>query len=150
MNRRGMIDALAIERQQVRPGTRLEAIVPRANRRETWRRVQDAMDLELPKLRHPGPVVVALPALGVVDMMGAGIALGTGLGAMAVLFFLGLVAGGFGLKISPALAVAFPYQVATAGDEAWETLCRVIVRQTGVDREMIKPDAHIVDDLGVD
>jgi hypothetical protein len=35
-------------------------------------------------------------------------------------------------------------------NDAWEALCRVIVMQTAVDREKIKPEALIVDDLGID
>jgi len=88
-------------------------------------------------------------------------------------FLIGLVVGGFLIKLTPALAVAFPNHDATVGDlakdvlavnhgrlvkelgswnnsEVWETLCRVIVMQTGVAREQITPIARIVDDLRID
>ncbi len=34
-------------------------------------------------------------------------------------------------------------------EDVWETLCRVIITQTHVDRERITPDARILDDLGI-
>ena len=34
--------------------------------------------------------------------------------------------------------------------DAWDTLCRIIVNETGVDRDVVKPDTAIVDDLGLD
>ena len=33
--------------------------------------------------------------------------------------------------------------------EVWESLCRVIVRQTGVERGLVMPESRIVDDLGI-
>lgn len=77
------------------------------------------------------------------------------------------------IRLSRPLATAFPNGAVTVGDlaedaltrnharlasaakgwsesEVWETLCRLIVNQLGVDREKVKPDARIVQDLGVD
>lgn len=89
-----------------------------------------------------------------------------------MLFVLGLIAGGFAIKLSPSLAVAFPTRNVTVGDlardvlaanyarlaseigssnkDVWEALCRVIVTQTGVAPDKITPQAGIVADLGVD
>jgi hypothetical protein len=92
---------------------------------------------------------------------------------ITLLSFVGLIIGGFLLRLSPFLAVAFPNHDATVGDlardvlainyarlvtevggwnekEAWEALCRVIVMQTCVAREKITPNARIVDDLRID
>jgi hypothetical protein len=35
-------------------------------------------------------------------------------------------------------------------EEVWNALCGLIVNQTGVDREKVKPEARIVKDLGLD
>lgn len=98
---------------------------------------------------------------------------GAGYGWIALLFFLGLVIGGFVIRLLPVLAVAFPKQDATVGDlardvlainhatlvdevgswnkkDVWETLCRVIVIETGVAREKITPESRFVQDLGMD
>ena len=90
-----------------------------------------------------------------------------------MLFFLGLVLGGFLIRLtSPGCCVSKP-RYATVGDlakdvlavnharlvdevgswnkrDVWEALCRVIVIETGVAREEITPEAGIVDDLGID
>jgi hypothetical protein len=81
--------------------------------------------------------------------------------------------GGFLIRLSPVLAVAFPNRDATVGDlardvvavnharlvdevgswnkkDVWEALCRVIVIQTGVAHEKITPGAGIFDDLRID
>ena len=87
--------------------------------------------------------------------------------------FLGLIVGIFLIKLSPPFAVAFPSHDVTVGDlardvlavnharlvdevgywnkgDVWEALCQVIVTQTAVAREEIRPEARIVDDLGID
>src|SRR5580658_5428920 len=49
--RRGIVAALGIERHQVKPSTLLDAILPRNDRHDAWRRIQAAMELKLPE-RH--------------------------------------------------------------------------------------------------
>lgn len=171
--RRGIMDTLGIDRRQIRPATPLDVILPLDGRREKWGRIQDAMKLKLPDLEHPGSVLLTLFAVAIALTVGPGMYLKLGLGALALSFFLGLVVGGVLLKLSPALAVAFPHHDSTVGDlardvlainharlvaemgswnknDVWEALCRVIVMQTAVEREKIKPEARIVDDLGLD
>ena len=171
--RRGIMDTLGVDRRQVRPSTPLEAILPRDGRREKWRRIQEAMKLKLPDLQHPGWMQLTFLTIGVALTLSPGIYGKVGFGWIALLFFLGLVIGGLLIRLSPPLAVAFPFHDATVGDlardvlainharlvaeigswnknDAWEALCRVIVMQTAVDREKIKPEALIVDDLGID
>ena len=78
-----------------------------------------------------------------------------------------------GFRLSRPLANAFPSGIETAGDlarevlsrnhaqlaaevgsynteEVWDSVCRLIVNQTGVEREKVRPEARIVKDLGVD
>jgi hypothetical protein len=171
--RRALVETLGLDRRQIKPATPLEVVLPKDTRRDKWLRIQDATRLKLPDLQYTGWSVMTLLAVGVALTLGPGLYWRAGAGMLALLFILGLVAGGFLIKISPQLAVVFPHDEATVGDlardllalnhgqlvaavgswsrdEVWETLCRVIVIQTGVEREKIRPEAGIVDDLGVD
>ncbi len=171
--RRGIIDALGLHRNDVRPSTALEVILPEETRREKWRRIQDSMKLKLPDLQHPGSSVSTLLAVGIALTVGPGLYVHRGPAGLALLFLLGLVVGGFLVKFSPALAVAFPNRDSTVGDlardvvainhgrlvaeigtwnknDVWDILCRIIVMQTAVERDKITPEARIVDDLGID
>lgn len=171
--RRGIIEALEISRREIKPSTRLESILPRSTRREQWHRVQNGMSLKLPALQHPGWIQFCLLTTGVIASVGTGIYCGAGFGWLALLFFVGIVAGGFLIRLSSPLAISFPNGNVTVGDlardvlavnharlisdvggwnekDVWESLCRLIVIQTGVEPEKIKPDARIVNDLGID
>lgn len=171
--RRGIIDTLGIERREIRPSTLLAVILPRSNRCENWRRIQEAMKLKLPDLRHPGWIQLGLIAAGVALAVATGLYSGASYKWISLLFILGLVVGGFAIKLSPSLAVAFPNRNVTVGDlardvlainyahlaseigssnknDVWEALCRVIVLQTGVAPDKITPQARIVGDLGID
>jgi hypothetical protein len=171
--RRGIVDTLGVDRRKIRPATPLEDLLPRNSRRVKWRRIQAAMKLKLPDLQHPGWIQLSLLTMGVALAVGPGVYRRVGYGWIALLFFLGLVVGGFLIRLSPVLAVAFPNRDATVGDlardvlavnharlvdevgswnkkDVWEALCRVIVIQTAVAREKITPEAGIIDDLGID
>jgi hypothetical protein len=171
--RRGIVHALGIDRRKIRPVTTLEEIFPRSTRRQKWRRIQAAMELQLPDLQHPTWISLGLLALGLAVAVVPGIYGHVGVGLIALLAFVGFIIGGFLLRFSPFLAVAFPNHNTTVGDlardvlainharlvnevggwnekEAWEALCRVIVIQTRVAREKITPEARLVDDLLID
>lgn len=131
------------------------------------------MKLKLPDLQHPVWIQFSLLTLGVALAVVPGLYRGVDYGWVALLFLFGLIVGGFLIKRSPAFAVAFPNHNATVGDlarevlainharlvaeigswnkkDVWEALCRVIVRQTAVPPEKIRPEALIFDDLGID
>jgi hypothetical protein len=171
--RRGMVEALEIDLRKVRPTTPLAEILPKKGRRTHWRSVQAAMKLKLPDLQHPGWITVGLLGLGIALTVALGVRGGVGYGLIALLGFLGLVVGGFLIRLSSFLAVGFPNRNTTVGDlsrdvlavnharlvdetgswnekEAWDALCRLIIIQTGVPREKIKPEASLVDDLRID
>lgn len=171
--RRGIMDALGMERRQIRPSTPLQSILPRNGRRGNWRHLQKAMKLQLPDLRHPGWIQLSLLATGIALAMTPVFYGRVSFWAIPLLVLLGLVFGGLLLKFSSPLAVAFPNGNVTVGDlvrdvlalnhahladdvggwnerSVWESLCRVIVIQTGVAPEKITPGARIVDDLGID
>ncbi|MEO8658948.1 MAG: hypothetical protein ABI693_10780 [Bryobacteraceae bacterium] len=170
--RRGIIDALSLERKDVRPSTPLNVILPEENRRETWRRIQDSMELQLPDLEHRWSTVATLLATGVALTVWPGLYARVGPGGLALLSFLGLVVGGFLVKFSPVWAVAFPNHDATVGDlardvvainhgllvaeigtwnkhEVWDILRRIIVTQTGGECDETPPEEGIVDDPGI-
>lgn len=171
--RRGIVQALGVDRRQITPSTPLLTLLPEKDRRENWRRIQGAMEFNLPALQHPGSTQLGLIFLGVIPALWAGFHYRLGFGWRVLLFVLGLIAGGLLIKVSPVLATSFPNRDATVGDlakdvlaanharvaeaaggwnqkEVWETLCSLIVRQTGVSREDITPEARIVGDLGID
>jgi acyl carrier protein len=33
--------------------------------------------------------------------------------------------------------------------DTWETLCQIVVKQTGLDRKIVTPESRILDDLGI-
>ncbi|MGO9095396.1 MAG: hypothetical protein ACLQGV_09240 [Bryobacteraceae bacterium] len=171
--RRGMIDALGIDRRQIRPSTPLAPLLPRRNRRRMWRSIQGAMELKLPDLR--GSLWIALFALALGIALPTGIAFRAGIGSgwIGVVLFLGLIVGGLLIRLARPLEVVIPNGATTVGDlardvlalnharlveeaggwnkdEVWESLCRVIVNQTAVPREKIRPEATISYDLGID
>lgn len=171
--RRGIVDALRIERRQVRPSTPLQSILPRNGRRENWQRIREAMKLKLPDLNHPGWIVLVILAMGIALALLPVFYRRVGFEAIPLLVWLGLVLGGFLIKFSPPLAVAFPSRDVTVGDLArevlalnhahladavggwneksvWEALSRVIVIQTGIASVKTTADAQIVRDLGIE
>lgn len=171
--RRGIIEVLRVSRREIRPSTPLDTIFPRGTRREEWHRVQNTLSLKLPTLQHPGWIQFCLLSTGVMTTVGTGMYCGVGLGWLALLFLIGIVAGGFLIRLSPLLATSFPNGNVTVGDlardvlavnharliemfggwntkDVWESLCRLIVIETRVAPEKITPDARIVDDLRID
>jgi hypothetical protein len=66
------------------------------------------MKLQLPDLQHPGWIQLGLLTVGVALALAPGVYWRVGYGWIAMLFFLGLVVGGFLIGLSPVLAVAFP------------------------------------------
>jgi acyl carrier protein len=178
--RRGLMDGLGVSRQRISPGTLLDTIFPREGRRQKWLRVQSATCVEMPDLERPAWVLVSLATFGVLMLATLlpiiyifsrrfgpdNVLILLPFGILIVVFVLSV-------KLSRPLAIAFPHRAVTVGDlakdilarnhaqlaasvggwnkkEVWDALCRVIVNQTGVDREKVKPQARIVKDLGVD
>ena len=170
--RRAIVDALGIDRRVIKPATPLDVILPANSRRVKWRRIQKEMTLRLPDLRHPGWIVLGLLFVAVALAFSAGI-VGQIRGAWFIpLFLLGLIIGGFLIKLTPTLAIDFPNHEATVGDlsrdvlavnhgrlvdevggwnkkDVWGTLCRVIVDELGVLPEDVTQEASFVDDLRV-
>jgi acyl carrier protein len=171
--RRGIVDVLGVKRREIRPSTSLEAIFPEDSRRTRWHTMQEVVGLELPALVYPGATVVTFMVTGLIAGIAVAVYTHARVPGMALAAFVGLVIGAGALRLLPGSAVAIPNGEQNVGDlardilalnhahfgteaggwndgEVWETLCRIIVIQTGVDREVITREARIVDDLGID
>jgi hypothetical protein len=178
--RRGFVDGLGIGRRGITPSLALEKILPRQDRRQKWRRIQSAACVEIPDLKRPTWVLVSLATFGLllsIALIPAMYILSRRVGPYSIVLLLPVGILIFvivlSLKFSRPLAIAFPHNAVTVGDlakdvlarnhaqlaaavggwnktEVWESLCRVIVNQTGVAREKVREEARIVKDLGVD
>jgi hypothetical protein len=163
-----------VERREVKPSTPLEQLFPLAVRRLRWRQVRAAIGLKVPRLQWPTAVAMTVLVIGFATAFAVVKAAGARdvwLGLLTL--FGGSFVGTLLLALATPLARAFPTGEVTAGDlakdvlalnyrafaggdgagnrpEVWESLCRVIVKQTGVEREKITPEARIVYDLGID
>jgi hypothetical protein len=157
----------------IRPSTKLEVIFPEGNRRKAWQSMQEATRLKLPSLAYPGSTVLTFTVTGLLAGVLTAVSVHAGVPGIGLAAIAGLIAGGAALRLAPTCAVAIPNGEATVGDlardvlamnhaqfvsevggwnarEVWETLCRIIVNQTGVERHLITREAGIVDDLGID
>jgi hypothetical protein len=171
--RRAIVELLSISRREIRPSTELGALFNVNSRRNTWGRMQEVMGLKMPPLGYSSSTVTTFAVGGLILGTGAAACIHARVAGVALAAFIGLTMGGTALRLLPGFAVAFPNREETVGDlardvlalnqaqfatefdgwndrEVWETLCRIIVNQTGVDRQLIKRDALIVDHLGID
>jgi hypothetical protein len=171
--RQGIAEPLGIAQRDIRPSTSLDAILPRSGRRQSWRRIQEVANLNLPALQHPRWIQLTLVVTGIALATATGVQLHLGVGGTLLLSFFGLFVGSVLIRLSPPLAFAFPNRSATVGDlsrdvlalnharlvsqvgnwnkkDVWEALCRVVVKETSVEPERIHRESLIVDDLGID
>lgn len=171
--RRALTTVLGIARQEVAPSTSLDTLLPPDDRAVRWRRVEQALGLKLPKLQLSGSLVLTLLAVPVAAILLPAIRSGAGAGLVALLAVTGLALRAALLRLAAPLAVNFPFPEPTVGAlakevlalnygslaaelggwseaEVWSLVCHLIVSQTGVERELVTPDARLVDDLGID
>ncbi len=177
--RRTIVDTLGLERRQIKPATTLDSLLPKPTRRTKWKLLQTASQLKLPRLDLPAWAFWSSFAIGMpLAMLPLGVgALGkpslTSLAILAWLLLLGLLLSALIRRAARSLATEFPNSAATVGDlsrlvlahnfsaiekdaggwserESWDLLVEIIVRQTGIDRDRITPDASFVQDLGLD
>lgn len=171
--RRAMVDVLGVDRRAIKPATRLDDLFPKAERVERWNQVRRRLGLKMPSLRHPAWLEMSFLAGGIALLAVAAIYAGLAAGWILLLVLPGMLFGVILLRLTPQWATRLPISLTTAGDlardvlafnsgrlknetdgwseaECWETLCRVIVHQTCIEREKIRPESRIVDDLGID
>ncbi|MBL0161973.1 MAG: hypothetical protein IPP47_33690 [Bryobacterales bacterium] len=174
--RRAFVDVLSVQRRQIRPETPLEPLLPIQRRRALWTAIEHRMALKMPNLHYPRRIDWGLTALCVPAALTPVPFLQTGgytVPLLLVLPMLGYALAHGLLRLVSQLAVEFPSGIVTVGDLARDVLARnyavlvestggwtsqavydvlvdVIVRQTGVDRAQITPEARLLDDLGID
>lgn len=173
--RRAIMDAIGVDRRDIRPSTHVLDLLAGRGVVTTWRQVERSIRLRIPKLAHPNLVTLAIVAVSILLTAYTLSIVSTWIGQWVYLGSLFLWVG-FVLalySISAPLANQLPAPAYSVGDlardvlalnhrqiaddigswnadEAWETICRLVVNQTGVARENITRDATFVEDLGID
>lgn len=171
--RRALMETVPIPRREIRPSTPVEEVFPRRRRRELWPRFRRELALKLPELAHPGWTMLSLLACAIAVAVVYPVTTGQPLSAAATWSLLAIPLWALFLKLTASLATRLPDGMNTVGDlsrivlalnhahfartqrawspdEVWESLCRVIVEQTGVPRYKIAPEATFAGDLGLD
>jgi hypothetical protein len=87
--RQGIAESLGIARRDIRPSTSLDAILPRSGRRQSWRRIQEVANLNLPALQHPRWIQLTLVVTGIALTTATGVQLHLGVGGTLLLSFFG-------------------------------------------------------------
>lgn len=170
--RRAIAAASRIDRRLVRPSSSLREFLPSGDRREVWARIQEELKLMLPPLEHTRAAKLFILASALVVVLVPAIYLRVALTWYPLLLLLGLIVGALFLKLLQGWATEFPRLCLTVGDlaksvlaanhaqfvrdaggvnrkELWETLCRIVVVETGVAREKIYRETRILADLGI-
>lgn len=173
--RRGILDSLGLSRREIRPSTPLAPIMPWSRRNRFWKNIQGKTGLTLPRLRHPAWVRNAVVVAGLLCALALSNIFSVSLrhiSTITLVYLCCLSAAGLLLWITRPLAFGFPDGVATVGDlaksvlsinyapllasigqpnrqDVWDTLSGLIMKQFGLSREQIRPEATIMDDLGI-
>jgi hypothetical protein len=175
--RAAVVDLLVIPPESVTPASRLDEVIPLDGRRSSWQRLGEALDLPLPALCRPRWLYHAVHAAALTAWLLAAAALVRGRPAGDwTWLLLGLLLG-TGLKYAVAYlltvrwAVCFPASCATVKglvktllrenygllverekgwheQEVWYALREVLVEALNVDPQEVRPEAHLVRDLG--
>lgn len=171
--RRGLVEALGVDRRSVRPVTPLDPMMPLAHRRILWRQFQEHTKLKLPHLRRSNGVTVSLMVSGLALTVLPGLRANIDKPWLMLLTILGLAIGWLLTRTTPMLVLEFPYRAQTVGDlargavatnyarlveelggasahETWDRFSRVFIQQTGLSQDDLSLEARIVDDLGID
>lgn len=125
--RRSLMNAFGVTRGSVRPGTRLESLLPRQGRREQWRRLGEVTALPLSSLDPSGAVqaLYMVPALGVALWLSIAhwgtIVQAPLMGPVPAVLAACLIAGGLiylGHRLTTPLHLEIPRRHGTVGDLA--------------------------------
>ena len=166
--RRVLMKEFGCPRVLVKPDTPLEALVPRLNRRDVWRRMQAALQAKRwPGLIRPRwmPVILFTVFAGVMVTL---LFLGY---RIIQSCFSGLLVGLAGLLATMPWRTEFPEHCRTVGElarkliilapavvahrtwtreEVAETIRQLTIQLLGLKPEQYRPDARFVQDLGAD
>ncbi len=123
--RRALIETVSIDRSQVRLDAKLEALLPKRDRRIRWRAVEGHLGLRIPVLSHPRWVQLAILALStlltLILLIPVSLHVYTGL-LLTLLILLPIVGYLMIVRATPFLATDFP-----AGETTVRGLTKSIV-----------------------
>ncbi len=172
--RKSLCSLLPVQRNQLRPRTELEKVIPRDKRRATWHNLQSLTNIILPPLILPNVLrsiiiiiaaaIFAVLTFSVIDFIGP-------LGFILA-FMVSFIAWYFLYLLTRPLAVAFPSNcktisdvvcfarpphyppqknkpISTDSDEIWKRLVSIIVDTLNVKESEVTPDTHFINDLRV-
>jgi hypothetical protein len=167
---------LSLECPRLRPRDSVDALIPRANRRQLWRQLQKAVEAKLPRLVRPtwltrfGMLVSALSgfacAYRAMQSMAFGNSLLAGLAVSAIVGSLfAVVTTPFATRPDATFtslrgltnsvlannyaALSKRFGASNASD-IWNALCVIVVNQLGVKPELVSREARFVEDLGME
>jgi acyl carrier protein len=167
---------LKLDCPRLRPRDSVDTVIPRALRRQLWRQLQTALEVELPRLVRPawitrfGVLVSVLTGITCAYVMMQSMTVGEALLAvLAVSAIAGVVFAGITVPFATRPDVSFTSfrgltntvlanNYAALGirfngsntSDIWNALCVIIVHQLGVKPELVSPEARFVEDLGMD
>jgi acyl carrier protein len=175
--RRQLMGRFRVERRRIRPASRLDDLIPPANRRADWQRLGECLGWRLPALIRPGWVgpaflglLVVWAAMLLVAWARSG---GEAAGAFALVFLVGAIPiGGAVYELTRPFATVFPTSDlrglipmvlgANFGTfrsnnphgwtsrDVWDALIAIISEQLGVPPDMLAESTRFVNDLGLD
>jgi acyl carrier protein len=164
--RRRLMDALGLKRAQIRPETRLEALIGRKDRRKRWRELVAALAEN--KSRWPGLVRPKWMRVGLLVIMVAaclGLVVFTWL-PFVLSFFAAVAVGLIGVYLTVPFEREFPARFSRVQDlvpfvttldagvwskeEVFQKVKAITVEQLGVEASKVSLEARFVDDLGLE
>ena len=173
--RQSIGQVLGVPARSLRPKTPLLPLLGNWGRRQTWRRLQQRLALDLPPLVDRkgvgtawGAFVIPLLAFIAATVFAGDIALAFGVAVFGLIP--GVVLGyAVGILLEPTIegscqtlgglsrvvaamndrTLRVGDGPSTEDDPIWDRLCKVIVAQLGVRRETLSRDTRFVEDLGV-
>ena len=178
--RRQLMSGFRIERRRIRPGSAMDDIIPKSERKAMWQRLGENLGWRLPELVRPGWVRYAFLGLFLAwsatviyawDCL-TGFALDAA-GASALALLAGTAAIAVAVdQLTRPLATGFPFPdirglipmilASNFGTfrinnpqgwdhhEVWEALKTIIAEQVGVSRDVLTESTSFVNDLGMD
>jgi len=171
--RRSLMKHFHVARRAVRPDTRLDQLLPQSQRRIAWTKLASALKLPLPDLQFPPGVRLALWSTPVIAAVVTVLCLlphvslsdaaPFGMTALLVGWAIAFFARPFRTHVPARCAtvgrlathlatrhrslLAEPAHLGTP-EEVWLKLKQIVIDQTGVAPELVRPEARWYEDLG--
>lgn len=172
--RRALIAVVGVERAAITPATDLSKLIPTVERRRTWRKLEQTLDLKLPGLEY-GKVASHLLLFAVLALAASTVFMGLGSHWLAttiatpLLLLLVVILSSMALfRIFRSFATKIPDHSRTAGDasksivglnharlvheygpshekELWEALRYVVMDITGAEPYLVQRETNVLD-----